>query len=157
MPKQKRPKKAKFTEVAPESDVLYVNDSTGICLFVDRENEMRTYEQMLAGFYRANADLNPIAFEKVDDVGSAIATKDWYAVMYRGWHIRIISGKETPGPHSVQLWYKSGTEKKSFWVATLQLMAFFHNEEEVKEALLQTIRDQEFYISPKERKFQFQP
>lgn len=158
MPKRRPNRQKTFAEVSKlEPEDTYLDEETGFYLYLDNSPTLKTYEQMLAGFYRANEELDPIAFVLTEDGSSAFNVKDWYAVMYRGWHIRIVKGDQTPGPHQCQLWYKSGTEKKNHWIATLQLMAFFFNEEEVKAALLKAIAEKEFYLSDRERKTQLQP
>lgn len=140
----------------PEQGEFYVNEDTGY--FLTLEYNMRTYKQMLEGFYRANCDVEkPIAFQLTEDGASSITVKDWYAVMYRGWHIRIVKGRETPGPHQCQLWYKSGTAKKNYWVASLQLMGFYYNEDEMRDNLMAAIKEQEFYMTPKEEKQEIIP
>lgn len=140
----------------PDPDDLWFDKESG--LYLELEYKMVTYKKMLEGFYRANGDVEkPITFTQVEDLGSAIHSKDWYAVMYRGWHIRIFQGPSLPGPHSAQLWYKSGTEKKNHWIATVQLMGFYYNEEEMLAALMQAIKDKEFFLSKREEGIELIP
>lgn len=131
---------------------LFFNEETGIVLRMEPAPlSLWPLGELLQKFYQANQDLRPIAWELVDDPQQAIAEKNWYAVMYRGWHIRIVIGRETSGPHRCELWFKSTSMRKNIWVATLQLMAFFYNGDEMLAALLQAIANREFFMSDDDR------
>ena len=113
-----------------------------------------TLGELINKFYQANEGLDPIAWEQVEDQGSTLKIKDWYAVMYRGWHIRIVKGYATEGPHQTQLWFKTPgmtCPPKNIWVATLQLMGFYYNSDELKANLLQAIANREFFMSDDDR------
>lgn len=133
-------------------DDLFFNEDTGIVLRMEPAPEtLWPLGELLQKFYTANEGLNPISFQFVEDRSQAIAEKNWYAIMYRGWHIRIEEGSETSGPHICQLWFKSQSMRKNFWIATLQLCAFYYNREEVLAALLQAIANREFFMSDDDR------
>lgn len=160
MPKRKKFQRRVKTYaeiIQPEKGEIYFNEETGIYLFTEPSMPLMTYEQLLAKFYVANHELRPISFKLVNDGYGDFEQKDWYAIMYRSWHARIMEGEEKPGPHSCQLWFKSSQMKKAFWIATVQLMFFFYNEEEAIESLLTAIREKEFYLSPKEKDYVIYP
>ena len=146
-------KKKTFEQVCKwnEND-LYVNEDTGIYLYMETAPEhLFALGDLFYKFYLRNEGLQPITFQLVKDNSQAIEQQDWYAVMYGGWHIRILEGRSRSGPHQTQLWYKSHSMKKNFWVATLQLEAFFYNENEMREALLKAIAERQFFITDQDR------
>lgn len=160
MPKRKKFQRRikTYEEVArPEKGEIWFDETTGLYLYVEPTMPLITYGQLLDKFYVANEGLSPITFQMVDDGGSAITQKDWYAIMYRGWHLRIFEGEEKPGPHSGRLWFKSSTMKRAFWIATVQLMFFYYNEEEALAAILTAVREKEFFLSEKERNYAIYP
>lgn len=149
----RRPKRIKTLEEILElkEDEIWVDPETGIVLILE-DNTLRYFScgELLIKFYERNKDLFPIIFQLVSDLGQAWAEKDWYAIMYGGWHIRIIKGPSTEGPHQTQLWFKSQSMGPQ-WIASLQLMAFFYNEIEVKTNLLKSIEDREFFMSDEDK------
>lgn len=148
------PRKPKtFADLLAKHDPneIYFNPDTGIQLIMEDNAPALAFGELLMKFYRANEGLNPIMFQLIEEPNAAIAQKDWYAIFYRAWHIRIVQGSSIAGPHQTQLWFKSESLKKNFWVATLQLMAFFFNEGEMRAALLAAIEAREFYMSDKDR------
>lgn len=140
--------------LASEPNEIWCDENTGIYLVLEPAR-LWTLGELLEKFYQANRGLKPIAWQMVEDIGSAIKTKDWYAVMYRGWHIRVVAGSnKTEGPHACQLWFKTpgiSSPRKNIWIATLQLMGFFFNENEMKSNLLEAIKNKEFYMSDQDR------
>ena len=138
----------------PQPNEIWCDENTGIYLTLEPAR-LWTIGELIAKFYEANEDLNPIAWELVEDYGSSVKVKDWYAIMYRGWHIRIIAGQnQSEGPHQTQLWFKTpglSCPVKNIWVASLQLMGFFHNSDEMKANLLLAIKQHEFYMSDSDR------
>jgi hypothetical protein len=150
-----RPRKPKTLEqvCAPAPNEFHFDFNTGIYLTLEPVR-LWTLGELLNKFYDANHELNPIAWEQVEDHASSITEKDWYAIMYRGWHIRIIKGYATEGPHQTQLWFKTPgmtCPPRSIWIATLQLMGFFFNSDEIKANLLAAIANREFFMSDSDR------
>lgn len=139
--------------MAPEPTEFCTDYETGVYLTL-QPARLWTLGELLNKFYAANEDLAPIAWDLISDGAASIAVKDWYAVMYRGWHVRIVKGSETEGPHQTQLWFKTPgitSEPKPIWIASLQLMGFYFNSDQMKEALLLAITNKEFYISDSDR------
>ena len=144
-------RKKTFEEVCQlKPEDIHFDVDTGIVLYME-PTRLWPLGELIQKFYQINDGLNPIVFKLVSDESESIPEKDWYAVMYGGWHIRIVRGRATDGPHSCQLWYKSMSMKKNFWIATLQLMAFYFNEEEMLTALLTAIANKEFYMTDTDR------
>jgi hypothetical protein len=149
---ERRPKRQKtYEEVCRlEPNDLLFNEETGIVIRMEPDR-LWPLGELLQKFYSINEGLKPIAFKLVEDDAQSIKEKIWYAVMYAGWHIRIEQGSETGGPHQCQLWYKSMSMRKNFWVATVQLMAFYFNEDEMCVALLLAIDNKEFFMTDEDR------
>lgn len=150
-----RPRKPKTLEqiCAPAPNEFHFDYQTGIFLTLEPAR-LWTIGELLNKFYEANHDLQPIAWSLVDDQASSVKVADWYAVMYRGWHIRVIRGSETEGPHQTQLWFKTPgmtCAPKNIWIASLQLMGYYFNSDQMKEALLAAIAGREFYLSDQDR------
>jgi hypothetical protein len=146
-------KRKTYAEVIARQDEgeIYLDEETGIQLLMSNPAPAYAMGELLMRFYQANEGLRPITFQMLEEGGESLPQKDWYAIMYRSWHIRIVLGSETGGPHQTQLWFKSQSMRKAFWVATLQLMAFYYNKNEVLEALLTAIENKEFFISDTDR------
>lgn len=153
MTKPRRPRRRKTLEevLQLKDDEIWVDENTGIVLYMEPILRLWTGRELIDKFYDFNKDLQPITFQLVTDEGHAWAEKDWYAIMYWGWHIRIIKGSDTEGPHQTQLWFKSTSLRKAFWIASLQLMGFFYNEEEMKTNLLLAIDQKEFFMTDEDR------
>lgn len=135
-----------------EENELHVNPDTGIVLYMENtQQRLWTWSELLHRFYEMNHDLMPIAFALVADGAQSWAEKDWYAILYGRWHIRIVKGSETEGPHQCQLWLKSESMNQAFWIASLQLMGFFYNEEEMKTNLMEEIKQKNFFMTDEER------
>jgi hypothetical protein len=108
-------------------------------------------EDLLSKFYRINWDQPPLVLQLIDHT-TPFPEKVWYAVMRGNFYIEVIKGRNHEGPHQVKLWFKSFTTKQTFWIATLQLMAFYFNENEIKEALLKATAEGEFFMLPSNRR-----
>lgn len=104
---------------------------------------------LLAKFYRINEGQNPLVLRLMDEPSNLIrGEKIWQIVMRGNFYIRIESNKETHGPHPTQLWFQSFGEKKNYWLASMQVMAFFFNEEEIKAAIITGVDQKEFFMLP---------
>lgn len=125
-----------------------------------RADQMVTLAELVEKFYTIHLAssvhderLNPISFRLMDDRSSAYAEKMWVAVFYGGFHVTIFRHQRTEGPHTAQLWFRSHTPPHDqWWVATLQVMAFFFNEDQVKQELMECIQRKEWYVSTNEGK-----
>jgi hypothetical protein len=114
--------------------------------------------ELLAKFYRLNEEQQPLVFQFIEDPRQAIPEKVWYAVMRGSFFIEIIEGRNKPGPHQTKLWFRTFSHpQKSHWIATLQLMAFYFNEAEVREALLKAVADREFFMTEQNRERMITP
>lgn len=153
--RQRRPRRKKtLADVVALQGTEYWQDERGITLsLVDTMQDQMIYlGDLLGKFYRINEGQNPLVFTLMDDKAQAIPEKVWYAVMRGNFYIEIIiNTRSTPGPHQTKLWFKSFTTKETFWIASLQLEAFYYNETEMQEALIKAIEAREFFMTEKER------
>ena len=108
-------------------------------------------EDLLNKYYKINWDQPPLVLQLMDNVTS-LPEKVWYVVMRGNFYIEVIKGRNHEGPHQVKLWFKSFTTHKAFWIATLQLMAFYYNENEIKEGILRATAEGEFFMLPSNRR-----
>lgn len=139
-----------FEEVSAMTGTDFYQCSNGITFYwinPDMENQI-TVGDLVAKFYRINDGQNPLVLTCINAPYSPLPEKTWYAVMRGNFFIEIIEGRNKEGPHQTKLWFKSFTTKQTFWIATLQTMAFFYNENEIKEAILKAVGEKEFYIYP---------
>lgn len=152
MARRKRKQKTIDQICVWSADDLFLNEETGFYLYMEpAPTRLWPMGDLLNRFYEINEDLNPIAFKLVEDLAQSISGKDWYAVFYASWHVRIVEGRSKSGPHQTQLWFKSQSMRKNFWIATLQLEAFYYNEQEMLAALLEAVKTRAFYISDTDR------
>jgi hypothetical protein len=154
MPRRKHERKQKtFGEVAAMTGTDFYQCSNGITFYLEdiAMDSMIYLGELLAKFYRINEDQPPLVLTLLDDPRQAIPEKVWYAVMRGNFYIEVIEGRSKSGPHQTKLWFKSFTDKKTHWIATLQTMAFFFNENEIREGLLKSIAAREFFMLPANR------
>jgi hypothetical protein len=111
---------------------------------------MITMGDLVKKYYRINEEQNPLVMRLMEEPGSIIqGDKVWQVVMRGNFYLRIEANhRERHGPHACQLWFKSFTDHKSHWLASCQLMAFYFNEEQMREAILAANKNQEFFILP---------
>jgi hypothetical protein len=150
----KRKRKVKtFEEILELHGTEFYLTENGIVFYLENVGigEQIYLGELLAKFYRLNEDQAPLVFRFLNDPRQAIPEKVWYAVMRGNFYIEVIEGRDKAGPHQTKLWFKSFTDRKSHWIATLQLMAFYYNEDEVRETLLKAIANREFFMSDQTR------
>jgi hypothetical protein len=88
-----------------------------------------------------------------EDYGTGLIEKFWVVLFRGGFAVEIRRhDKETDGPHVAKLWFQSFTDSSRHWIATLQIVAFFYNEEQMKAALMTAIEEREWYVAPAEAK-----
>jgi hypothetical protein len=142
-----------FEEVSAMNGTDFYQCDNGITFYlVDTEMEQMIYmAELLQKFYRINEDQPPLVIQLMDNKWQPFPEKTWYMVMRGNFYIEVIKNQATEGPHQTKLWFKSFTDKKVYWIATLQTMAFFYNEQQIKESLLKAISEREFYMLPANR------
>jgi hypothetical protein len=105
--------------------------------------------ELLAKFYRINEEQRPLVMRLIDEPAGLIrGEKIWQIIMRGNFYIVIEANKESHGPHPTQLWFQSFGDKKNYWLASMQVMAFFFNEEEVRQAIMTGVATKEFYMLP---------
>jgi hypothetical protein len=152
---KRRPKRQKtYAEVCElQSNEFWLSEDTGIVLyFEDTMVGQQIYlGELLAKFYRINEDQPPLVFQFMENTNAPFPEKTWYAIMRGNFFIEIIEGHRKEGPHQTKLWFQTFTDRKSHWIASLQLVVFYFNETQVREALLKAIAEKEFYMTPENR------
>lgn len=110
-------------------------------------------DELLERFYRFNADQPPLVFRLIDDPAPVVRGAKLWQGIYRGnFYMDIDQGVDSHGPHCCRLWFKCfSLLKASHWIATLQVMAFFFNEEEIKAYVSDAIYNQKFFMLPENR------
>lgn len=130
-----------------EDGIAFRTESTEV-------DAMVTLGDLLAKFYRFNEEQPPLAFRLKEDESQAIREKVYLVAMRGNFFIDIEKGSDTEGPHRCRLWFKTFSKdpvtkiSTNYWLASLQLMGFYFNEEQMKEALLTAIAAQEFFMLP---------
>lgn len=105
---------------------------------------------LVARFYNINEEQNPLFFKLLEDASQSIPEKTWHVAMRGNFFIDIEKNfYGTEGPHRTRLFFKTFSKPQvNHWIASLQLMAFYFNEEQMKAALLLAIANREFYVAP---------
>lgn len=107
-----------------------------------------TLGDLLAKFYRINRGQKPLAVRLQEDTSRSI-TEKIYLIVWRGnFHMEVDKGRETIGPHCCKLWFRSFSTKQPHWIATLQVMAFYFNEEEIVADIKKAMNDKTFFMLP---------
>lgn len=148
-----RPPKT-FADVSTLTGTEYYQTDEGVTLRLEDRNydRMTTMQEVLDKFYLLNGDQQPLVFRLVDEPSGLVRGDKVYHIMFRGsFVVQIEQGHDKSGPHRCRLYFRSFTENKAHWIATLQLMAFFFNEAQVKETLLTEIANKTFYMLPANR------
>lgn len=93
----------------------------------------------------------PVVFMLQEDQEFQIIEKYWVAIFRGHFAVEIRKHeKEKDGPHIAKLWFQSFTDNKRHWIATLQIVEFFYNEEAMKAALMKAVEEREWYVAPAE-------
>lgn len=155
-----RPRKQKtFDEVATLQPNEYYATPDGIYFSLESTMEPIAMGELLTRFYNRNEGQNPLVQMLQPDVHSPVANmKIWQVVMRGSFYLDIESNQETHGPHRCRLWFRTFTPPiKTIWLASVQLMAFYYNEEEIRNAIKQAVDQREFFMLPSNRDILIQP
>ena len=107
---------------------------------------------LLGKFYRINEGQNPLVMRLIDEPSQLIRGEKIYQLVMRGnFYMDVEQGSELGGPHRCRLWFRSFTTKQNHWIATLQVMAFYFNLDEMKAYICHSIDQHEFYMLPENR------
>lgn len=118
------------------------------------EDQQITIKELVEKFYRIilpekgikrSEVVKPVLFKLMEDAYSSLPEKYWFCIFRGNFFINIYAHDGKHGPHTAQLWFKSFTTKKAFWIATLQIVAFFFNEEQMLTELLKCIEQKEWF------------
>lgn len=148
----KRSKRAKtIDDLTTLTGTEYYQTEEGITFsLVDcSEDQMISMGELMKKFYRINLTQPPLAFVLQEDRSQAIFEKIYHVVMRGNFYMDIEKNQATEGPHRCRLWFRSfSPPKQAYWIASTQIMAFFFNEKEMKEAVIAAIKAKEFYMLP---------
>jgi hypothetical protein len=147
--KPRRPKT--FADVSELKGNEYLQIDGGVTFRVEDTayDQMITMGDLLARFYRINEGQRPLVMNIIDEPSNLIrGEKIWQIIMRGNFYIIIESNKESHGPHPTKLWFQSFGDKKNYWLASMQTIAFFFNEEEVRQAIMTGVDQKEFFMLP---------
>lgn len=141
-----------FQEVSQlEGTEYYLDTDSGVAFRTEDEsyNRMITMGELLAKFYRINRQQKPLVAVLVDEPSNLIhGEKIWQMVMRGNFYVVIEQNQSISGPHPAKLWFQTFVTKKSIWLASMQVMAFYFNEEQMVAAIRQAVDSREFYMLP---------
>lgn len=155
-----RPRKQKtFEEVSAFEGTEYHATSDGVYFSLEPAMEPIAMGELLTRFYNRNEGQNPLVQMLVSDIYSPVAnTKIWQIVMRGSFYLDIESNQATAGPHRCRLWFRTFTPPiKTHWIASTQLMAFYFNEEEIRNAIKTAVDQREFFMLPSNRDILIHP
>lgn len=126
----------------PKNDVTFRLEDIGY-------DRMISMGDLLAKYYRINEEQPPLVVVLIDEPSQLIRGEKIYQVVMRGnFYIIIEPNQSTTGPHRCQLWFKSFTDRRQHWLASCQMMAFFFNQEEVKQQIMELTAQKAFFMLP---------
>lgn len=150
--RDRQPRRPKtFADVSTLEGNEYLQIDNGVTFRVEDTayDQMITMGDLLARFYRINEGQRPLVMMLIDEPSKLIrGEKIWQIIMRGNFYILIESNKETHGPHPARLWFQSFGDRKNYWLASMQVMAFFFNEEEVRQGIMTGVDTKEFFMLP---------
>lgn len=92
--------------------------------------------------------VQPVLFRLMEDPHAPVIEKYWAVIFRANFFVNIHVGNSKHGPHRAELWFKSFTTKKAYWIATLQIgEVFFYNEDKMKSELMHCIEEREWFYT----------
>jgi len=128
-----------------------LDTDSGIAFRTEDESydRMITMGELLAKFYRLNRQQKPLVAILVDEPSKLIhGEKIWQMVMRGNFYIVIEQNQSISGPHPAKLWFQTFVTKKNIWLASMQVMAFYFNQDQMVAAIRQATDSREFYMLP---------
>jgi hypothetical protein len=151
----RRPRKPKtFYDVTHLTGKEYYQLEDGVTFRLEDTavDKMIYMGDLLGKFYRINKEQNPLVFHLIDEPSQLIRGEKIYQVIMRGnFYMVVEKGHELGGPHRCCLWFQAFSTKQNYWIASLQIMAFFFNADEVKTYICNAVNQQEFFMLPENR------
>lgn len=148
----RRPNRKKtFEEVTRLEGTEYYQTPEGVTFRTEDigYDRMISMGELLEKYYRINEEQPPLVVALRDEPSQLIRGEKIYQVVMRGnFYIIIESNQSTSGPHRCMLWFKSFTDHKQHWLASCQMMAFFFNEAEVRQQIMELTAKKEFFMLP---------
>lgn len=150
-----KPRRAKtYEEVAKlQGTEYFLDEAQGIVFYTEdiAVDAMICAGDLLGKFYRINEEQSPLVFMLLEDKSQAIPEKIWQVVWRGNFYMDIEQGSSLAGPHRCRLWFKSFTTKQNHWIATLQVMAFYFNEAEMRGYIIHSVVNRELFMTPETR------
>lgn len=132
-----------------------VDEQTGIALSLEHKamDEMVYMGDLLNKFYNRNEDQMPLVMILIDEPNPVVAGSKMYQVVMRAsFFLKIEAGRDRSGPHRTVLYFRNFSKPiVTTEIAAVQLMAFFFNETEMRDALIKAVTDREFFMLPVNR------
>jgi hypothetical protein len=150
--RKRRPKT--FADVTNLVGNEYYQDPEGVTFRVEDTayDHMITMGELLAKFYRLNEGQRPLVMRLIDEPSRLIrGEKIWQVIMRGNFYLLIESNQSHGGPHPTKLWFQTFGDKKNYWLASMQTMAFFFNEDQMREAIMVGVDSKEFFMLPANR------
>lgn len=143
-----------FDDVTTLTGKEYYQDEEGVTFRVEDTayDHMITMGELLAKFYRINEGQPPLVMHLIDEPSRLIrGEKIWQIVMRGNFYIIIESNQSHGGPHPTKLWFQTFGDKKNYWLASMQAMAFFFNEEQMRQVIMTGVDTKEFFMLPENK------
>jgi hypothetical protein len=134
-----------------EGTEYHLDTDSGVAFRTEDEsyNRMITMGELIAKFYRLNRQQKPLVAIIIDEPSKLIhGEKIWQVIMRGNFYIVIEQNQSISGPHPARLWFQTFVTKKNIWLASMQIMAFFFNEEQMVAAIRQAVDGREFFMLP---------
>lgn len=141
------------------------DEHTGIVfeLVDESENQLIMVEELVEKFYRIilpekgikhSEIVNPVVLQLMEDpFATPGSSKYWFAIYRANFFVNIyMTPAGLKGPHTAQLWFKSFSTKQTHWIATMQLMAYYFNETEMRAELNKCLIEREWFFTPQDAK-----
>jgi hypothetical protein len=148
----KRPRRPKtLADVTKLEGTEYYQDPEGFTFRVEDSayDQMKTMGELLAKCYKINEGQRPLVMRLIDEPSNLIrGEKIWQVILRGNYYCIIESNQSTGGPHPCKLWFQTFGDKKNYWLASMQIMAFFFNEEHIRQAIMDGIDKREFFMLP---------
>lgn len=151
--RKRRPNRTKtFADVTRLEGTEFHQLENGITFYLEDTavDRMMCCGDLLGRFYEFNEGQQPLHFGLIEDRTQSIPEKVWHVIMRGSFYMDIEQGRELEGPHRCRLWFRTcfAQHKQNHWIASLQLMAFYFNEQQMKDALLAAMTAKEFFMLP---------
>lgn len=157
----RKPRRKKTIEEL-QPDNVYKIQEDGIAFAIESTEERLPpilFKDLLLKFYKINKGLKPITVQKGNSMQGPFVEPIWWLIMYGNFYLDVLKNEtDMDGPHRCRLWFRTfDPPMQNHWLASAQLMAFFFNEKEIRNAAQELVKNKEFYMLPANEKIEVQP